>query len=241
MTGLDWALVPAGVFLGAASQRITGIGFTLVAAPILILAIGPEAGVTVCLAGNGLLAFIIFCAAWREVAWLKAGVIFVGITIGSLAGSFLMMSLRMPVMLTTIGFLIVAATGSTVLGYRPRMVRGRGGAVVSGAISGFMNVLSGAGGPLIAVHAMTERWKHSVFIGTTQILFFVGNLLALVLRGPMRIEPSVWAVVGPAALAGGVAGQIALRRLDEKLAKRAVVIFSILGGLSMIAKGLLGR
>lgn len=63
------ALALLAVAVGTALQRLTGIGFALVAAPLLVLLLDPFHGVLVANAATTLAAAILFLQLRRSVDW----------------------------------------------------------------------------------------------------------------------------------------------------------------------------
>ena len=61
------ALVLAAVAAGALAQAVTGMGFSLVAAPALVLALGPERGVPAVLLLAVLASLVPLTRDWRHV------------------------------------------------------------------------------------------------------------------------------------------------------------------------------
>lgn len=64
-------LLPLGVVVGALTQRITGIGFALVCAPILVLVAGPYEGVVLANLLSLAVNLIVFTTGWRDTEWVK--------------------------------------------------------------------------------------------------------------------------------------------------------------------------
>lgn len=68
-------LVLVAVLVGASMQRITGMGFALVAAPFLVPLLGPVDGVILVNLCSVLTAAIILTRVVRDVDWRRAGVL----------------------------------------------------------------------------------------------------------------------------------------------------------------------
>src|SRR5699024_823338 len=123
-------------------QRVTGIGGTLVAAPILIVVSGASVGVTICLIANVVIAMAVLQSTWRHVRWARVPVVLLGVAAGSLLGAVTARMLSGPLLQIAIGTMIVLATTLVASGGQPRIARGQLGGLLAGGASGFINVLS---------------------------------------------------------------------------------------------------
>jgi uncharacterized membrane protein YfcA len=78
-----------------------------------------------------------------------------------------------------------------------------------------------------------------VFVPTAQVVLLVINLVALLSKGAPRLSPVVWGT-GLAGLAVGVVlGDLLHRRLDPRIARRAVTVVALVGALATVARGVL--
>lgn len=67
--------VSAAVFLGAATQRITGVGFALVASPFIVLILGGFEGVLVVNLLGTIASTLIYLQVRRDADLRRAGVL----------------------------------------------------------------------------------------------------------------------------------------------------------------------
>lgn len=239
MSPWEIGLIPFGLFLGSVAQRVTGMGGTLVAAPILVLASGAHVGVTVCLMANVIMSVIIFQRTWRQVRWRRIPTILVGVLGGSALGVATAGVLSGPLLQIAIGSMIVFATTLIAVGWQPRLARGNVGRVAAGGASGFINVLSGSGGPPLAIHAMADRWKHSEFVSTIQVVMIASALLAISLRQPVSLPPWLWLLIVGSVLLGLALGSTAAQRISPKASRHLVVVIAIGGGVAIIWKNVM--
>lgn len=59
------------VAAGALTQRVTGIGFALVSAPLLVLVAGPYQGVVLANLLSLLVALGVFASTWSQTEWRR--------------------------------------------------------------------------------------------------------------------------------------------------------------------------
>jgi uncharacterized membrane protein YfcA len=238
MTPAALGLVCLGVLLGALAHRLTGFGFTLVAAPILVTVIGPVDGIILCLLLNAGLAGLVLISTWRFVLWSRLTHLSLGCVAGTSLGAVLVAILPGSILTAAVGVLTVVAVGAALSSTPPRLFVGRRGSLITGLISGSMNATAGTGGPILAVHSLADKWPPIAFIGTVQIYFIGANALALLMRGPVDLPIVVWFLSFFTLTVGAVAGHFLARLITRKAAFRLVVILSFTGGLALIAKGL---
>lgn len=237
--------VGVAVAVGAAMQRISGMGVGLIAAPVLSLLLGPVDGV---LLVNLLAVINAATNTWgmrADVDWQKFAPIALAMVLGVVPGAWVVANAPTDVLLILVGVLLLLALSIVTLGkrYVPR-VEGVLPAAVSGAIGGFMNTLAGVAGPAITVYAEAARWPQKVYAATLQPIFLVGGALSFtvkVLSGAAditAIEPALWATTLAALVAGIAAGTKLAPRVPSTIAHRIAIALAFLGGATALVRGL---
>ncbi|MGV0434939.1 TSUP family transporter [Corynebacterium ureicelerivorans] len=237
--------VGVAVAVGAATQRISGMGVGLIAAPVLSLLLGPVDGV---LLVNLLAVINAATNTWgmrADVDWQKFAPIALAMVLGVVPGAWVVASAPTDVLLILVGALLLLALSIVTLGkrYVPR-VEGVLPAAVSGAVGGFMNTLAGVAGPAITVYAEAARWPQKVYAATLQPIFLVGGSLsftAKVLSGAAditAIEPALWAATLTALVGGIAAGTKLAPRVPSTIAHRIALGLAFLGGATALVRGL---
>ncbi|WP_288866126.1 sulfite exporter TauE/SafE family protein [uncultured Corynebacterium sp.] len=237
--------VGVAVAVGAAMQRISGMGVGLIAAPVLSLLLGPVDGV---LLVNLLAVINAATNTWgmrADVDWQKFAPIALAMVLGVVPGAWVVASAPTDVLLILVGALLLLALSIVTLGkrYVPQ-VEGALPAAVSGAIGGFMNTLAGVAGPAITVYAEAARWPQKVYAATLQPIFLVGGSLSFtvkVLSGAAditAIEPALWAATLTALVAGIAAGTKLAPRVPSTIAHRIALGLAFLGGATALVRGL---
>lgn len=238
--------VGVAVAVGAAMQRISGMGVGLIAAPVLSLLLGPVDGV---LLVNLLAVINAATNTWgmrADVDWQKFAPIALAMVLGVVPGAWVVANAPTDVLLILVGVLLLLALSIVTLGkrYVPR-VEGVLPAAVSGAIGGFMNTLAGVAGPAITVYAEAARWPQKVYAATLQPIFLVGGALSFtvkVLSGAAditAIEPALWAATLAALVVGIAAGTKLAPRVPPTIAHRIALGLAFLGGATALVRGLL--
>ncbi|MEW2357172.1 TSUP family transporter [Spirillospora sp. NPDC029432] len=241
MTAAAATLLPVslGVLVGAGTQRVTGVGFALVAGPLLVLLLGPMEGVRLVNLLSLLSSLVVLPAVWRDVdrrtvlslavpalAVLPLG----GWIAGNVPGAPLMIGE---------GLLILLALYSLHRFPGPELLQGRAGAAGAGAVSGLMNVTAGIGGPAITLYAAATRWEHASFVASMQLYTVLVNAGSLAVKGWPRLPPSMLALAAACTLAGVALGHLVEHRVSRERARKAVLAMAAVGAATAIVKGVI--
>jgi uncharacterized membrane protein YfcA len=231
-------LAAIAVGVGAAAQSVSGIGFALVAGPLLFTVFGAREGVRVAVVLSMLVNIAVLSREHRAVMWRRV----------------------LPVLVTALA--VTPLLAHVLQGAHPRLLRGAAGAVIvlgaavvasgrttdtgvtggvaAGLASATMNVLASAGGPAVAVYASGARWDPLRTRATLQAYFLALNVVTLVTLGPPHLGAPRWAVLVAALVAGTVAGAVASGRVSAPLARTATLVLAAAGGLAVLVGALLG-
>jgi uncharacterized membrane protein YfcA len=233
------SLLAMSVVAGAGTQRVTGLGFALVSSPLLVLVAGPFNGVLLANVLSLTVNLVVLAMTWREVEVRRALLLLAPALCLVPVGAYVARHLRPPVLLVLIGALVVIALVAVLASDRARVFRGPGGAAVAGALSGFMNVTAGVGGPAMALHAVSTDWDHRRFVPSVQLYSAGLNLGSIAAKGLPHVPGSTLLVLLTALTGGIVVGNVLARRVSPGQARRAVVALALLGGLATMVKGVL--
>ena len=227
--------LPLGVMAGALTQRVTGVGFALVCAPLLVLIVGPFEGVVLSNLLGLTVSVIVFIAHWRDTEWKKGLLLAVPALIAIPFGAYVAKNVPPAPLMVIIGLLVIVA-----LSERARVLRGPGGAVVAGASSGFMNVTAGVGGPAIVLYAVSTAWEHRKFVATFQFYSIFTNTASLAAKGGLpHVTPTALVLSFSALGVGLVGGEIISRHVDHELARRLAISLALGGAVFTVIKGIL--
>ena len=233
-------LLGCTILLGASVQRMSGIGFALVAAPVLVLLLGPAEGVLLSNCAAGVISAIGLTEGWRRVRLTAMLPLVAAAACTVPAGSWVVSRLPEPALLTGMGVLVTASVLLVMGGFRMPALRGSGGALAAGATSGFMNSSAGVGGPALSLYAVNADWTAREFVPNAQFYGVVVNTLSVAAKGVPHLTPTCWLLVGAGIATGAVIGRALAERVSEKWARLTVLLLSIAGGLTTLAKGLSG-
>jgi uncharacterized membrane protein YfcA len=231
--------VSLGVLVGAGTQRVTGVGFALVAGPLLVLMLGPIDGVRLVNLLSLLSSLVVLPAVWGDVDRRQvlrlAGPALIVLPLGA----WIARNVPGAPMLIGEGLLILLALYGLHRFPRPRFLRGRLGATGAGAASGLMNVTAGIGGPAITLYATATRWEHASFVASMQLYSVLVNAGSLAAKGWPHLPTRLLALAAACTLAGVALGHLIEHRVSRERARRAVLALAAIGGITAIFKGLL--
>lgn len=233
-------LLGCTILLGASVQRMSGIGFALVAAPVLVLLLGPAQGVLLSNCAAGVISAIGLTEGWRRVRPTAMLPLVAAAACTVPVGSWVVTRLPEPVLLTGMGALVAASVLLVMGGTRVPALRGVRGAVAAGAASGFMNSSAGVGGPALSLYAVNAGWTAREFVPNAQFYGVVVNALSIAAKGVPHLTPVPWLLVGAGIAAGSVIGKALAQRVPEHRARQTVLLLSLVGGITTLAKGLWG-
>ncbi|WP_150308392.1 sulfite exporter TauE/SafE family protein [Planctomonas psychrotolerans] len=242
-----FGFVLASVLLGAITQRVTGMGFALIVAPLLVVLLGPFDGVMIVNLCGAVSSGLILSRVWRSVDWWRFRWLAVSAMVGIVPGGILAAVLPDAALEIGIGVLLLLALSTSLLLSRASVVAdGRGLLAALGASSGFMNAAAGIGGPAVSIYAVISRWPQAAFAATLQPYFFTIaslSLLTKLLVAPgswPELEAWMWLSIIAALFAGITVGELVAKRVSARRARGAVLVIAFAGAVAAIVNGTLG-
>jgi uncharacterized membrane protein YfcA len=234
------AVAAATVLVGAVAQRVSGLGFALIAAPLLVLATGPVEGVQLANLLAVLVSLSILAVSWSRVDLRRARILVPGGLVGVVPGVLATRLLPAGVLQIAIGGLVAVGLLATRIGVRRHVRPTVPVTFGAGLASGFMNAVAGIGGPALTVYALAIGWSQESFAATAQVSFAVQSAASLALKGPPHLAVAQLALlVGTAAL-GLALGGVLVRWVPPTRARSAVVVLAMLGAVGAIVRGAVG-
>lgn len=237
----------AAVFGASALQSATGIGFGVIAGPILLILLNDGSAIQISIVLNLLIASLLTPALWRQADRLLLKQLVTGLLIGSPVG--LLIFLNVDVVLLKLGAgIAVLLTLYMVVHVVRSQARdkarepGRIEQVTVGAIAGIMGVCLAMPGPVPAAWMAANGYRKESIRATILAMFVVSYAMALALQaGLAEVGTDVAKfslLLAPPTILGILTGYYLGRRLSEKiyrwilvavLAFTAVLLFSSLG------------
>ena len=228
------ALSLVAIAVGALIQAATGMGFSLVAAPLLLITLGPQEGVGGVVVLAALSSVLPLSRNFRSV---QSGAVARLLVPALVCTPLLAWSLRdLPTKWLAVGAGIGVIVAVVILasGVRWRWLRHPLGAVSTGVTSALLNVVGGVGGPPIGIYAANAGWTPVVSRANMHAFFLTQNVVTALVLG--IVLPGIWQLV---ALTVGTAGGLLLSgRVSAPLLRTVVLTISLVGGVSLVAGAL---
>ncbi|MGO2052192.1 sulfite exporter TauE/SafE family protein [Glutamicibacter sp. 287] len=229
----------AAVFVGASTQRISGMGFALVASPFLVMVLGPHHGVMVVNFLGACSSFLILIQVFRDVEYKKILLMLIPAVIMTLPGAWVAARLGGPWLTIGIALMVILALGSSFLVRNLRTAQSKGLAIGAGAVSGFMSVTAGVSGPAIAGYAVASRWPQAKFAISVQLYFFVLAVASLLAKGGVpELHWTQWVSCLMAMVGGILLGNFLAPKIPERFSRLFVILVAFAGAVTLLVNGL---
>lgn len=204
MTGAEIALVLGASLVGAFVKSVTGMGYPLLAVPLVALALGIEEAVVIVSGPNAVANFVLCWQARGGRAQARDLPVLVGTAfLGAFLGTFLLVTLpEDPLLILLAGTIVVFVVNfvrSPELRLQPATTRRWSPAV--GSIAGVMQGALGVSGPVVGAWMHGYRLPSQAYVFSVTMIFGVAGsvqLVLLVLSGlytPERLGVSALALI----------------------------------------------
>jgi uncharacterized membrane protein YfcA len=230
---LEYYAVAAIVALGAFVQGTIGVGFALIAVPVIAFLDRELLPACVLALMIPLNIYVI----WRErtaVDWSGAGWITLGRILGT-AGGLALLALLLPADLSVAtGAVTIAAALVTLLA--PYFEPDRNSLFAAGLITGVTETATGIGGPPLAL--VYQHQAGPILRSTLATCFLIGqvfSLLALMAVGRVNAaQLATAAMLLPALVIGLFASKHVHKGLEGPWLRRFVLLFAVVSGLGLL-------
>lgn len=224
------ALAVFAVALGGLAQSSTGMGFSLVAAPALILTAGARDGVATVLVLAVLASVIPLTRDWRNSRPREATRLLVPTLLFTPLVAYLLRGVDTRWLALGAGTGVLVGVALLASGWRSPRLKHLPGTTATGLSSAILNVIGGVGGPPIGLYAANADWAPHHTRATLQSFFLVQNIVTVAVVG--IVLPS-WQQVLALVLGTG-AGMLAAPRLPVWVSRAGVLGVSVVGGVALI-------
>lgn len=234
MTEALAGLALLAVLAGAFAQAVTGMGFSLVAAPFMVAALGPREGVAATVVLAALSSVVPLLREGRQVHPGAVARLLVPTLLCTPLVAWAVRDVETRLLALVGGVGVVAAVALLSSGLRSRRLATPGGAALTGVASASLNVVGGVGGPPVGLYAANAGWAPGVVRANLHAFFLVQNVATALVLG-VRLP----GLVELAALATGTAaGLLVASRLAPGIVRAAVLAVSMAGGLALVGGAL---
>jgi uncharacterized membrane protein YfcA len=245
---LDFLILNVAVFGAAALQSATGIGFGVIAGPVLLIALNSGSAVQISIILNLLIASILAPSLWRQADRHLLARLLIGLVIGSPVGLLIFLNMDIVVLKAFAG-LAIAYTLFLILrnnrapSHAPTLATKDTEQISIGALSGIMGASLAMPGPIPAAWMSARGYSRETIRATILVMFVFAYVVALALQfglagigtDTMRLS----ATLAPSTVIGILVGRLLVSRVTEQtfryllviiLASTAIILFSTLIG-----------
>ncbi len=245
----DFLILNIAVFGAAALQSATGIGFGIIAGPILLIFLNDGSAIQISILLNLLIALVLTPSLWQQADRKLLTKLSIGLAVGSPVGLLIFLNLNI-VFLKAFAGLAVAYTMFVILRNKPASSRAPQPVTKAieqisiGVMSGIMGASLAMPGPIPAAWMSTKGFSKETIRATILVMFVFAYVVALALQyglagigaDAMRLS----AMLAPSTIVGILVGRLLAGRLTEQtfrwllviiLASTAIILFSTLIGL----------
>ncbi|WP_110240395.1 TSUP family transporter [Nocardioides gilvus] len=224
-------VVLVAIALGAFAQGATGMGFSLVAAPVLIAAEGHTVGVATVLILAACSSVVPLAREWRHTQPGAVVRLLVPTLLATPLIAWLVHDLDHRVLSVAGGVGVVIGVALLASGLRSHWFRRPEGAIVTGVSSATLNVVGGVGGPPIGLYVANTDWTPAQTRATLHGFLIVQNVVTAVVIG--LVWPD-WRHLA-ALVVGSVIGIVVAPRLSVVTARSGILALSAIGGVALVA------
>jgi len=243
---LDFLILNVAVFGAAALQSATGIGFGVIAGPVLLIALNSGSAIQISIVLNLLIALILAPSLWQQADRQLLARLLIGLAIGSPVGLLIFLNINIDVLKTFAG-LTVAYTLFLILrnnrapSLTPQPSTGNPEQVSIGVLSGIMGASLAMPGPIPAAWMSARGFSRETIRATILMMFVFAYVVALALQiglaGIGADTMQLSAMLAPSTIIGILVGRSLVSRVTEQtfryllvivLASTAIILFSTL-------------
>ena len=232
---LSFAISAVVACIAGMVRGFAGFGAAMLMTPIFSALYGPAVGIALCLLLEIAVALPLLPAVVRLVDWRQIALLLLAAVVCVPAGTFVLTLTEPDPMRWAISAIILGAVALLASGWRYRGRPRPATTLAAGALSGFLNGLSGMAGPPIAFYylASQETAAHVRANLTTYFVFVdLAAIAVFASRGLIGWNTGVQGLLlAPAVMLGGVLGErlfpLASERFYRRLALALLVAVAI--------------
>lgn len=239
-------LVVAASLIGAFLQRVSGIGFAIVAAPFMVVAIGPAQGIVVVQLCGVTAASMVFLRLYRDVDWVTLLRLLPASVLGVLAGTYLSQMIPRGIAQLLIGGLLVVSLlaltmSAAAVPLRRTWVTCSG----AGATAGALTTLAGVGGVVLTLFQRLTQWDQRQFSATLQpylMILSTMTVTSLIVANPgawPQFSAAMWAALFGSIVLGLAVGEWGAKRISTPAAAKLTLVISWLGAIITVVDGII--
>lgn len=233
------------MIVGATLQRIAGMGFAMVVAPLALLLLPGQEGVVLANVWGMIASLILIWPVRKDVEWPRVSVLVGTSLVGAFLGAVVIRALDASTFKIVVGvILVIAIFISLAIARTDWVARVWPASTLAGVGTGMLITMSGIGGPVMTVYSVVTRWEHRKFAASMQpfvaVVSGIGAVAALTASPGSfpKFAPVEWALMGAALLAGLFGARYLEPFITPKTGRIIVVILGLIGAVSAVVSGI---
>lgn len=239
---LEWGflLAVAAIMAGAVSQRVTGMGFVLLAVPFLVLALGPINGVILANWCGIVAAGVNLISVRKNVEWRRIVPMSAAAVVGCIPGALLIRFTQINILALIVAVLTLVALIVSVRSPEGARKDTAGLRLGSGFLSGLMGVTAGVAAPPMVIYRKAVSWEVRRFAASLQFHFMIAGIAAVVSKWGQAPSFSIlqWAVIVATLFIGSFIGAKIAPYVSAKLGLKIVMIIAFAGTISTLVRAI---
>lgn len=241
---LSLGVAALAVLVGAAGQRMIGMGWGLIVTPVVALIAGPLAAVLMVNLYGAVACLIILPRVWHDVDWRRLVWLLVPAVALMVPGLLVAQALDTDLLRVIVGAIAVAGViVSVAVTSTARHRDGPGLRLAAGSSIGLLNASVGMGAPIVGLYSLVSGWHDKTFVATMQPFWALVSGTIVIVRPFVAPEGApdwpLWgwlALVAPVA-AGVLLGDRMAHRVNRTAVRWSIIVCSLLGGVSLVIAG----
>ena len=231
--GQELLILSIAVFGASVLQSATGIGFGVVAGPLLLIVLNDSAAIQVSVALNLLIAVILAPSLWRIADRKLLRSLLIGLAVGSPIGLVMFLYTDIALLKIFAGVVVLFTLVLLLRGNRADAVSASAGVgqvekVGVGFVAGIMGGVLAMPGPVPAAWMSAKGYDKDTIRATILVMFVVAYSFALVLQLSLAEVSAntlrLTAVLVPATVAGVFVGKVLSQRISEATFRSLITI-----------------
>jgi uncharacterized membrane protein YfcA len=231
--GQELLILSIAVFGASVLQSATGIGFGVVAGPLLLIVLNDSAAIQVSVALNLLIAVILAPSLWRIADRKLLRSLLIGLAVGSPIGLVMFLYADIAWLKIFAGVVVLFTLVLLLRGNRADAVSASAGVgqvekVGVGFVAGIMGGVLAMPGPVPAAWMSAKGYDKDTIRATILVMFVVAYSFALVLQLSLAEVSAntlrLTAVLVPATVAGVFVGKVLSQRISEATFRSLITI-----------------
>jgi len=237
-----WILALCAVLFAAFVRGLSGFGFALVLAPLLLLILNPIAVVITNLFLGMFGNILVLFRSLRDVNLKRILPIILSSLVGIPLGIWIISVASPSTMKVIIGAVIICFAIPTAMGFHVSFSNERVGCSLAGFLSGILASSTSLAGPPVVLFMHGQNWtKETIHSGLAVHFMFITvcSLLALSLAGKMEIATIITAASFIPAMGVGVfVGMSIFRKMNPRFFRAFSIAIVICTGILGVVSGL---